>query len=74
LKKPSTQYGTLARYINYLLGIFDQYKQACYIFSFWGKIQSFFKGKMFVPREVQAWVPQGSILYPTLKKIVPVFN
>jgi hypothetical protein len=28
LKKPLTQYGTLTRYINYLLGIFDQYKQA----------------------------------------------
>jgi hypothetical protein len=47
------------------IGIFDQLDQACWIFSFTKKIQSFSGRRNVNAKGNETWVPQGSVLSPT---------
>jgi hypothetical protein len=53
-KRPLIIHGTLACYINYLNGIFDQFDLGCWLFSFEKNIRSSVEGEMSTPREMQA--------------------
>jgi hypothetical protein len=51
------------------IGIFDQLDQAYWLYSFTKKIQSFGGRKVSMPRLMQAGVPQGSVLFPSLSNM-----